>query len=154
MRTRPNGRGGHELNRVNRQLLILRGVPCSGKTSYARSWIREGRKRARVSRAELRDTLGPEPSNELIFAAEHTIVKQLLLATYSVVVDDENLDTRSMDRWNALANKVTGVQLEVMDLRDVPLETCLERAAGDGRDTGLIVRLHEMFVAHATTLPL
>lgn len=133
-----------------KQLIVLRGLPKSGKTTHAMGWIGEGRRRARVSRADLRIVMGPEPSNELVFAAEHTIAKQLLLATYSVVVDDENLDARSMDRWNALACKVTGTELAVVDLRGVPLETCLERA--DGHESGVIIKLHRLFLAASMSL--
>lgn len=115
-------------------LMVVRGLPGSGKTTWAKEWVRKDHKRRiRVNRDDLRDMMDcgefiaglTEPR---IVRAEHALIRQNLIFGNSVVCDDTNLTQRVMDELRDLASDC-GANMCVHDLRDVPLETCLARNA-------------------------
>jgi predicted kinase len=115
-------------------LLITRGLPGCGKTTYAREWVAADReRRARVNRDDLRVMLDhgqfvkgvTEPR---VLAARDAAILSLLSKGVDTICDDTNLPQRTARDLATLAKRA-GAQLTVIDLTDVPLETCLERNA-------------------------
>lgn len=123
------------------KLVITRGLPASGKTTWARAWVAEADRasRVRVNRDDLRAMLYKRPVLEFaeeqrVTDAQHAAVRALLLAGSSVVVDDTHLRLRHARAWADLALDVSA-QFRVVDI-DTSLEECLRRdavraAAGD-----------------------
>jgi predicted kinase len=114
-------------------LLITRGLPASGKTTWARGWVEQGRGRARVNRDDVRlmafgRYVLAGRQEELVTSAEQAVVEALLRDGADVVVDDTNLRLRHARAWADLAGRV-GARFEVRDFTDVPLEVCLARDA-------------------------
>src|SRR5258707_7695188 len=103
-------------------LVITRGLPGSGKTTWASSWITERvpGARARINRDDLRHTLfglywGLTPEQEATVACvERAAVETLLRASVSVVVDDTNLRPEDAFAWADLAASC-GVSFNVQD---------------------------------------
>ena len=116
------------------QLLITRGLPGCGKTTYARAWVAEDREhRARVNRDDLRLMLDDGQfvkgvTEPRILAARDAAVLSLLAKGVDTISDDTNLPQRTARDLARLAKR-TGAELTVIDLTDVPLATCLERNA-------------------------
>ena len=151
-------------------LIITRGLPGAGKTSWARSWVRENPdRRARVNRDDLRGMLHngdqiPADQPAGITGTEHTVVgarnallRRLLEKGRDVVCDDTNLPQRVARELRAIARDA-GATFEVHDLRDVPLELCLDRnARRSGRarvPDGRIRELHRKYIAGQDLGPL
>lgn len=116
----------------NQELLILRGLQGSGKTTFAREWVAEDPDwRFRVNRDDLRkqgyDKLWglSHHMEENVTLAEYAIAEDALKAGLSVVIDATNLRARVVREWYALANKL-GVPVRVHDI-DTPLEECIVR---------------------------
>lgn len=116
----------------NQELLILRGLQGSGKTTFAREWVAEDPDwRFRVNRDDLRkqgyDKLWglSHHMEENVTLAEYAIAEDALKAGLSVVIDATNLRARIVREWYALANKL-GVPVRVHDI-DTPLEECIVR---------------------------
>lgn len=115
-------------------LLITRGLPGCGKTTYARRWVSEGRAhRARVNRDDLRAMLDDGEFVEgltepRVIAARDAAIGSLLSQGVDVICDDTNLPQRTARDLARLAARA-GADLTVVDLTDVPLETCLARNA-------------------------
>ena len=114
-------------------LVITRGLPASGKTTWARAWVEQGRRRARVNRDDVRGMAFGRYvlagwQEELVTSAEQTAVETLLRGEADVVVDDTNLRLRHARAWSDLAGRL-GAGFEVRDFTDVPLEVCLARDA-------------------------
>ena len=135
-------------------LHITRGLPASGKTTWARAWAAEDREhRARVNRDELRRMLDDGVhlkgvTEQRVLAVRDEALTRLLRSGYDVVCDDTNLP-----QWNvrALAKlaRGAGAEFEVHDFTHVPLETCLERDAARAEPVGeeRIRDLHMRFLA-------
>jgi predicted kinase len=66
------------------------------------------------------------PKNEDITHRSVRALAKTLLLSVNVVIDDTNLNPGVMQGWKDLA-KECGVPCEVVDMTDVPIETCVER---------------------------
>lgn len=115
-------------------LLITRGLPGCGKTTYARAWVSEDHEhRARVNRDDIRAMLDDgqfvkgvtEPRG---LAVRDAAILSLLSKGVDIISDDTNLPQRTARDLAKLAKRA-GAVLTVIDLTDVPLETCLGRNA-------------------------
>ena len=108
-------------------LKILRGLPGSGKTTYAKQWVSEDPEhRARVNRDDIRTMVFGEykfnPAIEdRITAIEETSVKQLLKQGLDVMVDATHLRARNARKWLSYADDVEFIDIEV------PLEEAIYR---------------------------
>jgi predicted kinase len=145
-------------------LVITRGLPASGKSTWAREWVAaDPAERARVNRDDLRfnmfGTARPTHRQEAaINVVQQASVRALLAAGRSVVVDDMHLRARYVSVWVQLA-AAAGAEFAVQDFTDVPLPECIrrddERAARGERAVGaeLIRELHARFLASGRGLP-
>jgi predicted kinase len=112
-------------------LVITRGLPGSGKTTWARAWVRgDPEHRARVNRDDLRSMLhGSEWSQQKEFqvqAVRDAAIRRLLDRGISVVCDDTNLPSRTARDLRKLA-LLAGAEFQVQDMTDVALVVCLDR---------------------------
>jgi predicted kinase len=125
----PGAAGVTEDGGVTR-LLITRGLPASGKTTFARTlqpWV------VRVNRDDLRRLLHgrrmfTQWAEGQITVVQRAMVETLLTARADVIVDDTNLPARVVREWAGLAAR-HGAAFEVHDFTDVPLDECLRRDA-------------------------
>jgi predicted kinase len=116
------------------ELIITRGLPASGKTTWAKAWVaEEQRLRARVNRDDLRLNLYGLPAplpwelEQAVSAAQQEAVRGLLRAGRSVVVDDTHLRQRYIRAWREIADD-EGADFSVnADFLDVPVEECIRR---------------------------
>jgi len=146
------------------ELIITRGLPASGKSTWARTWVDEDpAERARVNRDDLRSNLygtaRPTHRQEsAIGVVQQAAVRALLAVGRSVVVDDMHLRARYVSAWVELAAQA-GAEFAVHDFTDVPLEECVrrdaERAARGDRAVGedVIRDLQLRFLASGRGLP-
>ncbi|MDT4994896.1 MAG: hypothetical protein QOH97_4788 [Actinoplanes sp.] len=112
------------------RLLITRGLPASGKTTFARK-LQPGV--VRVNRDDLRlmlhgRRLFTQWAEGQVTHAQHASVEALLRAHADVIVDDTNLRARTVRDWAELAARFHA-QFEVHDFTDVPVEECVRRDA-------------------------
>lgn len=117
------------------ELILTRGIPASGKTTWARAWVaEEPTGRARVNRDDLRQNLYGQPAplpyelEQVITVAQHAAVRRLLGGHISVVVDDTNLHLKYVREYAKIAAE-TGAALRLQDF-DTPLDVCIERDLG------------------------
>ncbi len=116
------------------QIVICRGLPASGKTTYAKQWVAESpTTRARSNRDDLRQSLFgtegvlPFADEQVITTVQQASVKALLASGKDVIVDDTNLRLKFARAWADLAAKA-GARFEVNDnFLSVPVDVCVER---------------------------
>ena len=112
------------------RLLITRGLPASGKTTFARKLQPNV---VRVNRDDLRRMLHGQRlftqwAEGQVTQAQRATVEALLRAHADVIVDDTNLRARTVREWAELAARF-GASFEVHDLTDVPVAECVRRDA-------------------------
>lgn len=102
------------------KLILTRGIPASGKTTWAKSWVGFELNRARCNRDDLRamlfDKVGKLTNDEetRVTQVQQATVKTLLKKGYDVVIDDTNLVNKFIKEWFKLAENM-GVEVEVID---------------------------------------
>ena len=100
------------------KLIITRGLPASGKTTWARDWLKGDANRSRVNRDDLRLMLHNgfrgDLEQSVITKVQHQTVDSLLRAGRDVVVDDTNLKLRNARDLHKLAVQA-GAEFEVND---------------------------------------
>jgi len=117
-------------------LTITRGLPGSGKTT----WARQQGGAVRVNRDDLRHMLhgghiGLGWAEVQVTLAQRALIESLLRAGLNVISDDTNL-RRSVVRELTELAAACGAGVVVRDFTDVPLEECIARDAartGDER---------------------
>lgn len=142
------------------RLIATRGLPASGKTTFARKLQPQV---VRVNRDDLRRMLHGERlftqwAESQVTTAQRVQVEALLRARVDVCVDDTNLRAKTLREWAELAARL-GADFEVHDFTDVPLEECLrrdiDRPTSDRVGEEAIRRLHERYLAgRALPLPI
>ena len=127
------------------KLIMLRGLPGSGKTTRAREIMKGCGNYVRVNRDLLREMLhfgvwSPKREGEVI-EIEKTVVSHILSeGVQGVIIDDCNLGNKHFNMWNEVAQRVTreahrNVQL-VAEPVDCPIELCIERDAARAKPVG------------------
>ena len=135
------------------RLIITRGLPASGKTTFARELQPDV---VRVNRDDLRrmlhgERLFTQRAEWQVTLVQRAQVEALLRAGIDVCVDDTNLRAKTVREWAKLAARF-GASFEVHDFTDVPLAECLRRdAARPERDrvgAEAIQRMHDRYLAN------
>jgi predicted kinase len=138
-------------------LTITRGLPGSGKTT----WARAQRGVVRVNRDELRrmlhgGLLGSGWAESQVTVAQRAQVEALLRAGVSVICDDTNLRAKVARELAELGLRC-GADVVFRDFTDVRLDECIRRDAGRpehervGED--VIRGMHDRYL-HGRSLPL
>lgn len=111
------------------KLLILQGIPASGKSTFAKQWVEESSKtRIIVNRDSIRRGLGVYwiPSREdLVSDIEYSIVNCGMEHDYDICLDSTNLNPNYLNQWLILADNY-GYEVEYKQF-GISLEEALER---------------------------
>lgn len=142
-------------------LIITRGLPGSGKSTWARQWVtQDPAHRAEVNRDMLRLMMhgGYADAEVQVTTARDAAIEALLRRGISVACSDTNLPQR-VARDLAKIGARAKADLEVRDLTCVPLDTCLARNAArtdkEPVPEDRIRAMHSRYIAgHRYPLPL
>lgn len=111
------------------KLIMLKGLPASGKSTFAKELVAKGFKRVNKDdlRAMIDDSKWSRDREKMIMAVEEALAMTFLI-TDNVVVDDTNFAHE--EKWAKIA-KSCGAEFEVKFF-DTPLTECIERDAKRG----------------------
>lgn len=88
-------------------LLMMRGLPLSGKSEWATRWVQHGRNRVRVSWTDMLRLMGRDSRDARLLAFEsavHTTV-MALRSGFDVVVDEMNVNPMTFNIFVARAQQ-------------------------------------------------
>lgn len=113
------------------KILMLKGLPASGKSTFALNLIKEDDSYIRVNKDDIRKMIYgktvPNKGEQNVEAIRDHIIRESLDRGFNIVVDDTNLANRHINRTKNIAAKF-GAEVEVK-LFDTPYEECLRRNA-------------------------
>lgn len=97
------------------KIILTRGLPASGKTTWSKEFVRFNPHTVRVSRDDLRAQMYPKSDyrdidEDLITEAETALVRAALRQGKTVVVDAMHLQQRYINRWQKLGYPVEIVE--------------------------------------------
>lgn len=139
-------------------LHLTRGLPASGKTTWAREWLAGDSTRRRVNRDDLRAMLFDAPTyswdqEQQVTELQRATVRTLLRAGHHVVCDDTHLRPKYIREWDRFA-RANGADIEVHDF-PINLEEAVRRDLARERNVGgaVIRRMAERFLRKGEFLP-
>lgn len=113
------------------KLIITRGIPSSGKSTWAKQWVLEDPEhRVRINQDDIRLMLGKYwvPSREkLVQHIQEEALIEALLRGYDIVIDNTNLNEKVLDGFDRLIKTFENYEIEYKDFFDTPLSVCIER---------------------------
>ena len=113
------------------KLIITRGLPASGKSTWAKQWVLEDPEhRVRINQVDIRLMLGKYwvPSREkLVQEIQFDAIIEALNREFDVVIDNTNLNNKVLDQFNRLIKTFEDYEIEYKDFFDTPLSVCIER---------------------------
>ena len=114
------------------KIIICRGIPASGKSTWAKQWVLEDPEhRIRINQDDIRNMLGKYwvPSREnLVSYINNAIITKAVSLNYDIVIDNINLNPKNIlyiEDIILLCNMK--YIIEYKDFFDVPLSVCIER---------------------------
>ena len=112
------------------KLIITRGLPASGKSTWAKQWVLEDPEhRVRINQDDIRLMLGKYwvPSREkLVQHIQEEVLIEALLKGYDIVIDNTNLNEKVLDNYRVLVTAYGDHAIEYKDFFDTPLSVCIE----------------------------
>jgi predicted kinase len=123
-------------------LHLTRGIPASGKSTWAREWVAEDPEhRVRVNRDDTRLFLGlKHGQNEpWVTQIQQAVVSSALRMDKDVVVDDTNLNAKFAKVWLKIADELEAEVEWHDEFLLTPLATCLQRDADREASVGSAV---------------
>lgn len=114
------------------KLIICRGIPASGKSTWAKQWVLEDPEhRVRINQDDIRNMLGKYwvPSREeLVQSILSTSIYNAIRLCYDVIVDNTNLNPKAITYIeDIILNCNMKYTIEFKDFFDTPLSLCIER---------------------------
>ena len=113
---------------MKKKIIILKGLPASGKSSFANNTVNNSSDTVRINKDDIRKMLGgtftKEKEAQVVQIRDMSILS-LIEGGYSVIVDDCNLNPKhEVDIRYLVGDKA---DIEIVSFLDVPLEECLKR---------------------------
>lgn len=134
---------------MKNKVLLLQGLPASGKTTLSRDYVKKGYKR--VSKDDLRAMLDfgeySRENEKLINEIKNMIIDLCLIHNKNVIVDDTNFYIKHFKEIALIAD-INEADVSVKRLK-TPLGECIERDSKRGEKSvgkKVITEMHDRYV--------
>lgn len=113
------------------KVIMTRGLPASGKSTWAKQFIKDNKGWKRINKDDLRamidDGVWSKENETIIVDARNSLLRTFLNAGYSVIIDDTNIQDVHINKvFHLVACEYPDVEFEVMDF-DTDKKECLRR---------------------------
>ena len=125
------------------KIIMTKGLPASGKTTWAKSLMRDHPfQYKRINKDDLRamldNSLWSQDEEKFILKVRDALIVQALNQGYNVIVDDTNLAPKHEKRILEIALAMKA-NFEIKDFTDIPLDVCLKRDSQRVNSVGIKV---------------
>lgn len=132
------------------KIIITRGLPASGKSTWSKKYVEEHTDFVRLSRDDLRFMIHNGfmvEDDKRVLAAREALLFWFISKGYNIIIDETFLaPNRVKELREEIANCASFAEvrpsIEIKDFLDVPLEECLER----NKTRGLNEKVPEEFI--------
>lgn len=139
------------------KLLVLKGLPASGKSTFAERLVRENENWVRTNKDTIREELfGGEytrKKEKQVVAERDRLVKEALSQGKNVVVDDTNLNPVHIKQLANIAKEYNAI-FEIEDsFLSTPLSVCIERDKNREKSVGeqVIRQMYHQYISSPST---
>lgn len=133
---------------------MLKGLPRTGKSTYAKKYVISSGNHVRVNRDDLRQMLHNGKWSHLneksTILAQEAIVRAMLLNGKSVLVDDTNLTEKHKNKWSSIARECGSTFMTKEFTNDLPALVQRDNKAEEGNKRGRHV-IENMAIQHGYT---
>lgn len=135
---------------MKKKVILTKGLPASGKTTWARQFIKENPSYKRINKDDLRMMIDggwwSGENEKTILAARNNLISLFLERGNSVIVDDTNLHEKHFNQIRELVP--TDVEVEIKDFTDVSLSECIKRDAlrANGVGSSVITKMYRQYL--------
>lgn len=137
------------------KLIILRGLPASGKSTLAKELLEKHGNAIRLNKDLLREMLHfgeYSGKNEgVVWDVERSIAKELLAKGKVVIIDDTNLNNSTYAKWVEFGKEL-GITTETITL-DTPYTDCIVRDKLREKQVGKSTIMDMAFMSHQVAEP-
>lgn len=142
------------------RLLITRGLPASGKSTFAKDWASQALDRVIVEKDQIRKDSRlfkdgaynfRRGDERIVLKERDRLIREALAEGKSVISSDCNLVSAHITRMKEIAGEF-GIAPEIVDFTDVPLEVLEQRDREREHPVGKQV-IRDMFHKHLKKLP-
>lgn len=132
------------------KIIILKGLPGSGKSTWAKEYIQKNPEFVRVNKDSIREMIAGYPlkTEGLVLRLRNRFIQEALNSGKSVIVDDTNFHPKHEEYFRALVDASKGeVELEVKFF-DTPLKDCIANDLKRARSVGeaVIRKMHNQYL--------
>ena len=129
------------------KIIMLKGLPASGKSTWAKEKINENSNYIRINKDDIRESITGKwtPKKEkIVISIRNSLIKTGISLGKNVIIDDTNLNPKHEQSLKTLAQEL-GVEFEVNDsFLKVPVEECVERDIKRDKSVGYKV-IYKMY---------
>ncbi len=117
-------------NKNMKTLLVLIGLPGSGKSTYAKEWVKEDpENRVRYNNDDFRTMIlktWENKPNQVVIESKIALLKTWMRMGLDIVVDNTNLMPYEIESYKVLVRDFPEYEV-ILKIIDTPLEICKER---------------------------
>lgn len=132
------------------EIIFCKGLPGSGKSTWAKQFCKENPDYIRLNKDDLREMLGDPPFNRdfenAVLSIQRKMGETVLATGKSIIIDDTNFAQKHWDYWLGVANRL---HLNITQrLFDTSVEVCIERDSERVKSVGkeVILSMYEKYV--------
>lgn len=129
------------------KIIMLKGLPASGKSTWAKEKINENSNYIRINKDDIRESITGKwtsKKEKIVISIRNSLIKAGISLGKNVIIDDTNLNPKHEQSLKTLAQEL-GVEFEVNDsFLKVPVEECVERDIKRDKSVGYKV-IYKMY---------
>jgi predicted kinase len=131
-------------------ILFLKGLPASGKSTFAKDFCKQNPEFIRLNKDDLREFFGNPPFSrefeDQVLQIQRLMVTTALSIGKSVIIDDTNFAPKHQKYYEKIASD--GHFEFVVQFFDTPVEVCIERDLAREKSVGkdVILKMYETYL--------